>query len=101
MTTEQGRTTRIADLDQVPVASEVSGGKKEGGGVVCQSKAFLASLDWPMLLAVAAAAFTGQKVPLDQAIARFPWAFQMGPVPVRSVIVAILFALVHAFWLRK
>jgi len=97
MSVDAGRATQIADLD-APASSKKTDSKE---GFVGNVKARLSSLDWPCLIAVAAAAFAGQKLPLDKVVAKVPWAFSAGPVPFRSILIAALFAIVHAFWLSK
>ena len=94
MSTEGGRTTHIADLSRTP---EKTIAERPLKGI----KAFIAELDWSSIAVVAVAAFAGQKLPLEQVSARFSWAFQAGSVPVRSVIIAVIFALAHAFWIGK
>ena len=112
MTNEAGRSTNISELAKQETTPRSEKGKvteRDGGvqpgsasttGPLAKVQTFLMSLDWATLASVAAAAFAGQKLPLDQVIARAPWAFQFGNVPVRSIIVAVIFGLIHAFLLR-
>lgn len=99
MSTETGRTTKITDLQSSGEDASAMSGKKQtaANGL----KTWFKSLDWATLIAIAGCAFVGQKIPLEQAIARAPWAFHAGSIPVRSIVVAVLFALLQAFWLSK
>jgi hypothetical protein len=98
MGTESGRTTKISDLQK---PAELAPAPKQQLAGTNGIKSALQSLDWPTLIAVAGSAFVGQRVPLDQIASRIPWAFQMGSVPIRSLLVALLFAILQAVWLTK
>jgi hypothetical protein len=96
MENEPSRMTPIASLEASDVGQDKAGARKGGAGkgVLDIAK----SVNWPLAGAVAASSFAAQKLPLDVLMARTPWAFRAGTVPVRTLISVALFLLINALW---
>ena len=56
------------------------------------------NVDWASGSVVAVAAFAGQTVPIDVFTSKFPVILSMGAIPLRSLLVVILFFVMKAFF---